>query len=159
MRKLIVTFFGSGLSPVAPGTAGSLATVVLLYAVLWAHPSYVAWQAVLIAGLVVSSALNVILGPWAISYFGKKDPQSMVIDEVAGICLTAILSPLHGPHGLWTLVAVFAAFRLFDITKPPPARQLEHLPAGWGILCDGLGRRRVRQLGVPSGPALGGVTR
>jgi phosphatidylglycerophosphatase A len=42
-------------------------------------------------------------------------------------------------HGLpLTLLLAFAAFRLFDVTKPPPARQLEHLPAGWGILMDDL---------------------
>ena len=138
LRKLIVTFFGSGLSPVAPGTAGSLATAVLLYAAMLLGPSYAGFQVVLLIGLAVSSALNVALGPFAIAHFGREDPQPMVIDEVAGVCLTALLLPIRGPHGLWTLVAAFAAFRLFDITKPPPARQLERLPAGWGILCDDL---------------------
>ena len=139
IRKLTVTFFGSGLSPVAPGTAGSLLTAVLLYAVAAvAHPAEPAWTAVLVGGLVISSALNVILGPWAIAHFDRKDPQPMVIDEVAGICLTALFLPAVGPHRVWTLVVAFAAFRLFDVTKPPPCRQLEHLPAGWGILCDDL---------------------
>ena len=137
-RKLIVTFFGAGLSPVAPGTAGSLATAAVLYAVAAFDPSNIAWQAVLLGGLATSSVLNVILGPWAVAHFGREDPQPVVIDEVAGICLTAVLLPAVGPHRLWTIVAAFAAFRLFDVTKPPPARQLERLPAGWGILCDDL---------------------
>ena len=138
MRKWIVTFFGSGLSPVAPGTAGSLAAAIVLYAVALADPSPTAWAGVLVAGLFVAGTLNVVLGPWAIAHFGRKDPQPVVLDEVAGVCLTALLMPTVGPHRLWTLVVAFAAFRLFDVTKPPPARQLERLPAGWGILADDL---------------------
>ena len=137
-RKLTVTFLGSGLSPIAPGTAGSLAAAIGLYAVALSGPSFWAWQLVLLVGLIASSVLMVALGPWIEGYFGRKDPQAVVLDEVAGICLTALLLPLRGPHGIVTLLAVFAAFRLFDVTKPPPARQLERLPAGWGILCDDL---------------------
>ncbi len=138
MRKWIVTFFGTGLSPVAPGTAGSLATAAALFAVARCDPDYWIWQAVLLAGVLCASALMVALGPWAIAYFGREDPQPVVIDEVAGVCLTTLLLPLRGPHAIVTVAAAFAAFRLFDVTKPPPARQLEHLPAGWGILCDDL---------------------
>ncbi len=138
VRKLIVTFGGSGLSPVAPGTTGSLAAVVVLYAIALRNPPFWAWQAILIVGLLAASALMVALGRWIEVYFGRKDPQPVVLDEVAGICLTALLLPLRGTHGIVTLLAVLAAFRLFDVTKPPPARQLERLPAGWGILCDDL---------------------
>ena len=138
LRKSIVTFFGAGLSPVAPGTAGSLATTVVLYGIALLGPPAWAWQAVLSAGIWTASVLMVALGPWAVAHFGREDPQPVVLDEVAGVCLTALLLPMRGPHGIVTLVAAFAAFRLFDVTKPPPARQLERLPAGWGILCDDL---------------------
>ena len=67
---------------------------------------------------------------------GRKDPGPVVLDEAAGICLTLLFQPFK--HGAWVFVAGFLAFRLFDITKPPPARQLEKLPAGWGILLDDL---------------------
>ena len=137
-RKLAVTFLGAGLSPVAPGTAGSLATAGVLYAVALTGPSYATWTLVLLAGLLVASALTVLLGPWAVAHFGREDPQPVVLDEAAGVCLTAVGLPLVGPHAAWTVVAAFVAFRLFDVTKPPPARQLERLPAGWGILCDDL---------------------
>ena len=61
------------------------------------------------------------------------------LDEAAGICLTLLLLPPRDGWGLFfTLAVAFAAFRLFDVTKPPPARALEKLPAGWGILCDDL---------------------
>lgn len=141
MRKTIITFFGAGLSPVAPGTAGSIAASLLLW-VLYAlivAPIFAAWQVVLLIGLLVSCALTVVLGPWAIGYFGVKDPQPCVMDEVAGICLTNLLLPVSTiPRQGIILAIAMLAFRLFDVTKPPPARQLESCRAGWGILLDDL---------------------
>ena len=141
MRKWIVTFFGSGLSPIAPGTAGSLATALLL-AVIYlgaGQPSYFYWQMVLLLGCLAASVLSVALGPWAIGYFKKSDPQPFVLDEVAGICLTNLFLPMYGGwRQVWVIGIAFLAFRLFDVTKPPPARQLENLPAGWGLLLDDL---------------------
>ncbi len=69
-----------------------------------------------------------------------EDPSRFVLDEAAGICLTILFLPAHAgwmPNGI-TLLAAFVAFRVFDITKIPPARQLENLPGGWGILLDDL---------------------
>jgi phosphatidylglycerophosphatase A len=125
---------GAGLLPGAPGTWGSTATVLLLYPllVLSGNP-----PAVLLAGLALFSVLCVALGKYAETDFGRPDPGPFVLDEAAGICLTLLFVPV--PHGwLVTLAAGFLAFRLFDITKPPPARQLEKLPGGWGILLDDL---------------------
>ena len=139
VRTCLVTFGGAGLVPIAPGTAGSIAAGAVLFATAWAAgPSYWTWQAVLVVGLIAAATINVGLGRWAIAHFGRDDPQPVVVDEAAGVCLTALLLPVVGPHGSWTLLAAVAAFRLFAITKPPPARQLERLPAGWGILCDDL---------------------
>ncbi len=144
VRKWLVTLFGSGLSPVAPGTAGSLLTIILAavgYGVLghFGCPSPALWNGVLVAGLVVWSVVCVWLGEFAVEYFGRKDPGPCVVDEAAGICLTLLFQPmLPGMREGWVLGAAFLAFRLFDITKPPPARQLERLPAGWGILMDDL---------------------
>lgn len=140
--KWIVTVGGSGLSPVAPGTMGSLATTVVLgivFALMGTHVDVWAWNGVLVAGLVIFSALCVVFGPWTGRYFAKKDPGPCVLDEAAGICLTALFLPIYpGWRQLWTLAAVFAAFRLFDIVKLWPARRLEKLPLGWGILMDDL---------------------
>jgi phosphatidylglycerophosphatase A len=63
---------------------------------------------------------------------GRHDPGFVVIDEVAGQWIALLGSPADWKHGLIALVL----FRLFDITKPFPARQLERLPAGWGIVFD-----------------------
>jgi phosphatidylglycerophosphatase A len=66
---------------------------------------------------------------------GKKDPQHVVIDEVAGQLLTLLACPI-----VWqALLAGFILFRAFDIVKPPPVRSLEKLPEGTGIVVDDLG--------------------
>jgi phosphatidylglycerophosphatase A len=144
-RRWIVTVGGSGMSPAAPGTAGSLATTILLGIVLFvlerSHATHLqyAWCAALVLGILLFGALCVVLGPWTVQYYGRKDPGSCVLDEAAGICLTALVVPIYPQgRGYWTLLAVFASFRLFDIVKLPPARQLERLPYGWGILMDDL---------------------
>jgi phosphatidylglycerophosphatase A len=144
-RRWVVTVGGSGMSPVAPGTAGSLATTLLLALVYWGlwraglGESQLYWNGVLVTGIFVFGALCVALGRWTIDHFGRKDPGGCVLDEAAGICLTALFVPIYpGWRAVWTLAAVFAAFRVFDIVKPPPANQLERLPQGWGILMDDL---------------------
>jgi phosphatidylglycerophosphatase A len=141
LQKWIVTFFGAGLSPVAPGTAGSLLASLILLAIfqITGSPDFFTWQIILLAGLVGSCILSIALGPWAIRFFGRKDPQPFVLDEVAGICLTNLFLPITtGWRQAWVIGIAFLAFRMFDVTKPPPARQLENLPAGWGILLDDL---------------------
>lgn len=92
----------------------------------------------LAGGVVVCSALTVWLGPWAKAHFGKGDPGPFVLDEAAGICVTLLAQPATDGHMAWTIAAAFAAFRVFDVLKPPPVRQLEKLPRGWGVLADDL---------------------
>lgn len=144
MRRWIVTLFGAGLMPAAPGTAGSLATAAALYGLYiligqGAAVAYGLWQIGLIAGLLVFSVLTVGLGGWANRHFGRKDPGSFVLDEAAGICLTWLALPVFAiGQQVWVAAAVFVAFRVFDIIKPWPAKKLETLPAGWGILLDDL---------------------
>jgi phosphatidylglycerophosphatase A len=136
MRRLIITFFYTGLFPVAPGTVGSLAASLILYAYLaGAHPSLQKWELFLLIGLVLACVFSVAFGRWAVRYYHRKDPQMFVLDEVAGICLTNLFLPVVSGK---TIAMAFIAFRIFDIIKPPPARQLEKLPAGWGILLDDL---------------------
>ena len=64
---------------------------------------------------------------------GKKDPGCIVFDEIASLPITFFLVPMTEPL---VVLAGFALHRLFDITKPPPARQLESLPDGLGIMAD-----------------------
>jgi phosphatidylglycerophosphatase A len=133
-RRWIATLLGAGMLPGAPGTWGSAVTCVLLF---FALNNTATPLPVLAAGLAVFSVLSVGLGEFSVVDFGSADPPSFVLDEAAGICLTMMWLPMT--HGLVvTLIAAFGAFRLFDVTKPPPCRQLEKLPAGWGILMDDL---------------------
>jgi phosphatidylglycerophosphatase A len=90
-------------------------------------------------GTILFSAMNILLAPGAIAEFGNRDPGQFVLDEAAGICLTILFLPIGaGWSAGISLAAAFLAFRVFDITKIPPARQLERLPMGWGILMDDL---------------------
>jgi len=144
-RRWLVTLGGSGMSPVAPGTFGSLAAVVILGAIFFGMRAAdrpltpTLWNIILAAGILIYGALCVALGKWATEYYGRKDPGACVLDEGAGICLTALFVPIYpGWRELWALLAVFVFFRIFDIVKLAPAKQLEKLPYGWGILLDDL---------------------
>jgi phosphatidylglycerophosphatase A len=128
---LLATFFGVGLLRPGPGTWGSAATVVLWWLV--AHGIASSWQPVLATLL---AALAVAVGIPAATQVsratGLKDPQFVVIDEVAGQLITLIAAPVA-----WqSLLLGFILFRGFDIVKPPPVRQLEHLSEGYGIVLD-----------------------
>jgi phosphatidylglycerophosphatase A len=129
----IATFFGAGLGKPGPGTWGSVAAVLVWGGYGWlAHPTAQTLVFVLGAGIVLSIALGVPAATIAARESGRHDPQFVVIDEVAGQWIALLFSPVDWRHGLIALVL----FRLFDITKPFPARQLESLPAGWGIVFD-----------------------
>ena len=131
----VATFFGAGLLKPAPGTWGSLAALLLWAAfAMGAHPAAQTLLLALIAGIVLSSAIGIPAATIAARESGRKDPGFVVIDEVAGQWIALLGCPADWKHGLIALVL----FRLFDITKPWPARQLEALPEGWGIVFDDL---------------------
>ena len=128
----ISTWFGCGYSPVAPGTAGAAAAIGI--ALLIEH--FAAWKPGWFAVLAIGASVP---GIWAAGVTarqrGVEDPGFVVVDEVAGQWLA-----LAGAVTLnWkSYLAAFALFRLFDIWKPAPVRQLEALPGGWGIVADDL---------------------
>ena len=129
----VATFFGAGYGKPGPGTWGSVAALLLWAAYAWgAHPAPQTLFIVLLAGIALSIIAGVPAATIAARESGRKDPQFVVIDEVAGQWIALLGSPADWKHGLIALVL----FRLFDITKPFPARQLEALPEGWGIVFD-----------------------
>ena len=124
----IATVGGAGFFPVAPGTVGS-AVGVVIYMVTRA------WSAPAQGTLLLAVTL---VGVWASDVTAKalsrEDPGPVVIDEVAGQLLTLFLLGVG-----WTgAIAGFFVFRVLDIIKPPPARQLERLHGGLGIVADDL---------------------
>jgi phosphatidylglycerophosphatase A len=129
----VATFFGAGFGTPGPGTWGSVAAVLLwaAYAKL-AHPTPHTLLIALLIGIVLSIALGVPAATIAARESGREDPGFVVIDEVAGVWIALLFSPVDWLHALIALVL----FRIFDITKPFPARQLENLPEGWGIVFD-----------------------
>lgn len=97
-----------------------------------AHPSAFELNAALVVGIIIVIALGVPAATIAARESGRHDPGFVVIDEVAGQWIALLACPIDWRHAL---IALFL-FRLFDVTKPPPARQLERLPDGWGIVFD-----------------------
>lgn len=129
--QLVATFFGTGKLHPAPGTWGSLATVLVWAAIASMLPS--SWM---VSANIALAALAIALGIPAATRIarasGIKDPQFVVIDETAGQLITLIGAPLS-----WkSFLAGFILFRVFDILKPPPVRQFEKLPEGTGIVVD-----------------------
>jgi phosphatidylglycerophosphatase A len=130
LALLICTVGGVGYSPVAPGTAGSVAGLAF-YAAIRAFQVSPAIEGLILVVLVFAGAWS---GTVAERHFGTTDPGAGVIDEVAGMLLTLYLLP-----ATWTVAIVgFFVFRTFDILKPFPARRLEALHGGWGMMADDL---------------------
>lgn len=131
---MVATFFGIGRLRPGPGTWGSATTVILWWLV--AHriaPGGQPWVAALLALAAVLAGIPAATQVARAS--GLKDPQFVVIDEVAGQLVTLIAAPVT-----WqSLLLGFILFRAFDIVKPPPVRQLERLPEGVGIVIDDVG--------------------
>ncbi len=128
--EMLATWFGCGYSPVAPGTVGSAAALAIgIVLCHWAY--FPQWGFLALAGLMLFPAI------WAASVTAEvknlKDPGCVVIDEVLGQWIA-----LAGAHSYnWkTYLGAFVLFRLFDIWKPAPVRQLEKLPGGLGINAD-----------------------
>ena len=128
---LVATVFGVGRLHPGPGTWGSAVTVVV-----WAAIAHILSPALHTPVAICLAVLVTLIGIPAATRVaqasGGKDPQFVVIDEVAGQLIALIAIPLS-----WkTFLAGFILFRAFDIVKPPPVRQLERLPDGAGIVLD-----------------------
>ena len=144
--------FGSGLCPIAPGTAGAAAAVVIYCALMFLLPAEGPWvtltRLLILAVLIVG---GMAAGVWAtgrMSTDANPDPGSAVWDEFIGMWVTLIPTAwaawnlpdaLTAPWWpLWWVALCFFAFRAFDTLKPWPCRGLEDLHGGWGIMLDDL---------------------
>ncbi|MEO5894676.1 MAG: phosphatidylglycerophosphatase A [Vicinamibacterales bacterium] len=127
LAVFIATAGYCGYFPVAPGTAGSAAGL-LVYALVWWSGSRV-----LEVGLIVTLfAIGVWAGTIAERYFGGVDPGPIVMDEVVGMLITLAFIPV----GITGALTGFFLFRVFDVIKPYPAGRLEALHGGLGVMAD-----------------------
>lgn len=124
---LLALGFGSGLAPVAPGTFGSLVGVALALLVLQAG-----WWVALAAAAIASIAGVWICGESA-RRLGVHDHPAIVWDEVAGMMLVMLAAPATW----WGTAMAFVLFRVFDVWKPWPIREVDHgMRGGAGIMLD-----------------------
>jgi phosphatidylglycerophosphatase A len=143
IAAFLATGFGSGLSPVAPGTAGSAVGLVLAW-LLHAHGGiFGSPVGLLMSGLAIGAIGIAVSGP-VCRALSAKDPGCIVIDEIAGqflACAAIPMVPALASRGAvlawpWPWLSAFVLFRLFDVWKPGPIRRLQDLPGGWGVVMD-----------------------
>ena len=125
--RLLAGVGGLGWFPLAPGTAGSVAGLALYVLMPLNLP-------IQLAMLLCITILSVWSAGKAQQAAKEHDPSFVVIDEVAGQWVACFMLPKH----LFCLAWAFLLFRLFDIVKCFPMKQLERLPGGWGITADDL---------------------
>ena len=141
----VATFFGVGHFPFASGTV----------AIAAAFPLYVAGYLLggdpLVLGLALFFTVAGVAAAGILEKtLGYHDTSEVVVDEVAGLLVTMLWLPLS----IWTCVAGFALFRLFDVLKPWPASRAERLPGGWGIMADDLICAAMANILIRAGLAL-----
>ncbi len=130
MRRIVIllaTWLGVGFSPIAPGTAGTLAAIPL-FLLLSLLPLY---------GYLACVLGIFFLASWAAGkaehIFHEEDSRRIVIDEAVGFFVTMTALPAQGPY----ILVGFLLFRAFDIIKPPPIRLIERkVKGGWGVVLD-----------------------
>lgn len=128
---LIATGFGSGFSPIAPGTAGALLATVLWLALYYTFPFF--WVCIITALLITVFTITGICSANAVEQIWGKDPSRVVVDEMVGVWIPLLVVP---EGNLWYVLASFVLFRLFDIFKPLGIRKMESLKGGVGVMMD-----------------------
>jgi phosphatidylglycerophosphatase A len=126
LGKILATGFGLGYLPVCPGSFGSLVAVGIYFLLLKLSPPFH-------LGIII---LIFFMGVWISNYaeiiWKQNDPGEVIIDEIAGYLITMGLLPFN----LIKAAVGFLLFRIFDILKPFPIRNIERIRGGWGIMLD-----------------------
>ncbi|RPH37279.1 phosphatidylglycerophosphatase A [bacterium] len=146
LTRLIATGLFVGYAPWASGTFGSLLGCAIAFLPAFENP-LVALTLIAVglgAGVISSAKVAAVEGHrltrsaavtkaiFQPETHREPDPSIVVIDEIVGMWISLFFLPLNLP----TVIAAFVLFRLLDVLKPPPARQLENVPHGWGIMLD-----------------------
>ena len=130
LNEKLITFlatgFGSGLAPFAPGTAGTLVGILICLPLI---PLPWILRLLLVLALL---ALSFYVSYQAEKIYKRKDDQRIVIDEIIGFQITMLPVEIN----VLSICAGFVLFRIFDIWKPFPVRNMQRFPGGWGIVAD-----------------------
>jgi len=133
LARLISTGLGIGYFPIAPGTMGALA-ILILY---WIMPPISTLELlIIIFVLTIVGIYSATLTEEEVKQkLGSEkgvDPKIVIIDEIIGMLIALVAIPKTTKY----VIAAFLLFRVFDIVKPYPIRKIEKLPTGWGIVFD-----------------------
>ncbi|NPA15560.1 MAG: phosphatidylglycerophosphatase A [Deferribacteres bacterium] len=126
-KVLFLTGLGAGLSPVAPGTAGSVVGLLLYLLFLSKMPCIIALFVILFV-----MGLSIHFCEESVALFGEEDSPKIVIDEIVGMWVSLFCVKLS----FYSVVDAFLIFRFFDIYKPYPVRFMDRLGGGAGIVMD-----------------------
>ena len=139
IKRLVVTGFGLGHLPLAPGSWGSLPPVAIFALLHYLNVSVATIVLVLVFLIIVGSIICVKYTPVSMAATGKVDPGEVVADEIAGQSIALLFACTVINNPLWiTAGGSYFFFRLLDTIKPWPIHRLEKLPTGWGVLLDDL---------------------
>jgi phosphatidylglycerophosphatase A len=135
LHKIIASGLGTGYSPIAPGTAGSILGIALFYAInLSFNKIGIDFENIIILDLVVI-VFVLLVGVYSIKIVHKTwehDAPKIVIDEVVGVWIAIFAMPLQWEYYLYALIL----FRFFDIVKPLYIRRLDNMENDWSVMLD-----------------------
>ena len=135
LHKIIATALGSGYAPIAPGTAGSIVGIILLYAInycfyrLGGTAYMIVWLDLLAIILMLFVGVKSIK---EVHKFWEHDAGKIVIDEVVGVWIAVFAMPFQWQYYLYALIL----FRFFDIAKPLFIRRVDKMGGDWSVMLD-----------------------
>jgi phosphatidylglycerophosphatase A len=130
LKEIVFTALYSGYSPIAPGTAGTVVALLIYVLEYFLFGQFCIYINIILVFVLLYPAIKV--GDAGERFFGVKDPSGVVFDEVMGYWISVMFHPFN-----WIIVVLaFFIFRFMDILKPFPAKQLQKLKGGWGIMID-----------------------
>jgi phosphatidylglycerophosphatase A len=136
IKKLVLSCFGLGFLPIAPGTWGSMPAVAMFLVLHHFHPEPVICGTVIAVAMIISSVFCLLWAGEAEKLWNEKDPRWIVIDEFAGQCVALLPIAVINRKVLLAAIAAFIFFRIFDVLKPSPIRECELIDGSCGILGD-----------------------
>ncbi len=133
LHVVLSTGFGTGFTPVAPGTAGAAVALLMWWgAYHWLSPT--ALMLATAGAIVVTTAVGVWTASVMEHYWGH-DSRTVNIDEFVGTWIPLLAAPA-GDDTWWLALLGFALFRIIDMWKPLGCRRLDRMPGGWGVMLD-----------------------